>query len=90
MQGSSSVAEVEVTELRASFSDTVNRVAYGKERLVVTRHGKEMVALVPIEDMRLLEALEDRIDLEEARAALVEAKTQETVPWEKVKEGLGL
>ena len=33
-----------------------------------TRHGKKLVALVPLEDMELLEDLEDRIDLEEAKA----------------------
>jgi prevent-host-death family protein len=68
----------------------VNRVAYGKERVIITRHGKQLVALVPIEDVRLLEALEDRMDLEEARAALVEARAQGTIPGEKIKEDLGL
>ena len=48
------------------------------------------MALVPIEDVNLLEALEDRIDLEEARLALTEAKKKGTVPWEKIKRELGL
>jgi hypothetical protein len=38
----------------------------------------------------LLEALEDRIDLEKTRAALEEAKAKGTVPWEQVKAELGL
>jgi len=38
---------------------------------------------VPIEDVELLEALEDRMDIEEARKAL---KEKETVPWEIVKK----
>jgi hypothetical protein len=38
----------------------------------------------------LLEALEDKIDLEEARAALAEAKKKGTVPWEKIKKELGI
>lgn len=51
-----------------------------------------MAALVPIEDMRFLEELEDRLDLEEARAALTEAKAdpERPIPWEKLKTELGL
>ena len=45
---------------------------------------------MPIEDLAFLEELEDRLDLEEARAALAEAGTDGTIPWEKVKKDLGL
>jgi prevent-host-death family protein len=68
----------------------INRAAFGKERIVLTRRGKEIAAVVPIEDVKLLEELEDRIDLEEARAALAEAKSKGTIPWEKIKTDLGL
>jgi prevent-host-death family protein len=80
----------DITEVRRNFSETVNQVAFGKERVLVTRHGKALVALVPIEDLQLLEDLEDRIDLEKTRAALEQAKTEGTVPWEQVKASLGL
>jgi hypothetical protein len=49
-----------------------------------------VAAVVPIEDVKLLEELEDRIDLEEARAALLETKSKGTIPWEKIKADLGL
>jgi hypothetical protein len=49
-----------------------------------------VAAVVPIEDVKLLEELEDRIDLEEARAALAETKSKGTIPWEKIKADLGL
>ena len=75
---------------RDSLSDTLNRVSYSKERIVIRRHGKDLAALVPIEDLMFLEELEDKLDLEEARAALVEAEEKGTIPWEKVKEDLGL
>ena len=47
---------------RSSFSDMLNRAAYGKERVVVTRRGKALAAIVPLEDMEKLAALEDEID----------------------------
>jgi prevent-host-death family protein len=81
---------LEISEARLKLSEVVNRVAFGKQRVTITRHGKALVALVPIDDARLLEELEDRMDLEEARAALAEAKAQGTVPWEQVKTELGL
>jgi len=91
MDGKAGVqASVEATELRQTLSETLNRVAFGGERVAITRHGKDVAVLVPIEDARLLEELEDRIDLEDARAALLEAKAHGTVAWVQVKTELGL
>jgi prevent-host-death family protein len=39
--------EIPVTEARAEFADLINRVGYGGERVIITRHGKPLVALVP-------------------------------------------
>ena len=82
--------QVSTVDARAQFSEIINRAAFGKERVTLTRRGKEIVAVVPIEDMKLLEALEDKIDLHEARAALAEAKKKGTVSWDKVKAELGI
>jgi prevent-host-death family protein len=84
------MGQVSTVDARAQFSEIINRAAFGKERVTLTRRGKEIVAVVPIEDVKLLEALEDKIDLEEARAALAEAKKKGTVSWEKIKKELGL
>ena len=72
---------------REKFSDLINRSAYGKERIVLTRRGKKLVAVVPLEDLKILEALEDKLDLEEAKEALKESGS---IPWNKVKAELGL
>ncbi len=84
------MAQVNTVNARAQFSDIINRAAFGKERVTLTRRGKEIVAVVPIEDVKLLEALEDKIDLEEARAALTESKKKGTVSWDKIKKELGI
>jgi prevent-host-death family protein len=75
---------------REQLSNVINRAAFGKERIVLTRRGKEIAAVVPIEDVKLLEEIEDRIDLEEARAALAQVKSKGTISWEKIKVDLGL
>ena len=78
------------TEAREHFAELMNLVAYGKERQILIRHGKPMAALIPIEDLRYLEALEDQRDLEDARAELKRSRNQKNDSWKKAKEELGL
>ena len=75
------------TDLRSHVADTLNRVAYQGERIELERHGKAVAALVSVEDLQLLEALENRIDLATARRALKEPGQRN---WNKVKAALGL
>lgn len=78
-------------EARSRFSEVVNEAAYGAERVVLTRHGKNIAALVPISDLELLHELERIIDVEEAKKALIEATTTgETITLDKLKKELGL
>mgnify|MGYP001597281521 CR=1 FL=1 len=77
---------------RACLSEVVNRAAYGKERVVLSRRGKPMAVVVHLEDMKALEEMEDRLDAAEARAALAEHKAsgEKGIPWETVKREAGL
>ena len=75
---------------RQHFSDLINRVAYGKDRILLTRRSRPLAAVVPIEDIALLEAMEDRDDLKAARAAIREVKRKGTIPWSQIKKELGL
>ena len=81
---------VSTREARENFSDVINRAAYGKERVILTRRGKPLVAVVPMADVELLETLEDRLDLEDAFAALREAEEKGTIPLDDLKRELGL
>jgi antitoxin Phd len=80
------MTKMDTTTARKTFASTVNRVAFGGERIALYRHGKGVVALVPIEDLETLQELEDRIDLREARKAL---KNPKASAWEDVKARLG-
>ncbi len=77
-------------EARDQLSEVINRAAFGKERVVLTRRGKPLVAVVPIEDVALLEALEDQRDAEEVRLRLAEWREQgePTLPFDEVVRGL--
>jgi prevent-host-death family protein len=84
------MSRVATSQLRDDLADTLNRVAYGRERIVLERYGKDLVALISLDDLRLLEELEDQRDIQEARLALAEAKVEGTVPFEVVCKELGL
>ena len=83
------MGERRISEARGSFSTTVNRAAFGGERVVLTRHGKRIAAVVPIADLDLLESLEDAVDLDEARAALAGAG-DERISWGDLRRELKL
>jgi prevent-host-death family protein len=40
---------------RRKFSELVNRVWYTKERATLTRYGQPLVAVVPVEDLEILD-----------------------------------
>ena len=81
-------------QARKAFSELVSHTAFSKDRVVVTRNGKKMVAIIPLEDLMLLEniidRLEDDIDADDIRAALSEIRDGKTLPWEQVKSDIGL
>ncbi len=81
------MTEISIADLRKQIAEIVNRASYQGERIVLTRHHKPVGAIVPMEDFELLEALEDRLDLEEALAVLRDTDS-EFVPWEQAKAEL--
>lgn len=81
-----------IAEIRTRLADALNRVLYQGERIVLERRGKEVAAIVSIDDLTLLQLLEDRDDVRAARRALAEMKRRGSRPesWEAVKQELGL
>src|SRR3954471_1875966 len=58
---------ISTTAARDRFADILNRAAYGKERVVLTRRGRPLVAVVPIEDVERLHAAAGQRGAEEGR-----------------------
>ncbi len=67
------------------FAELVNRVAYGKDRVIISRRGRELDAIVPVSDVALLELLHDELDLMAARAALADPANSEALDWKDVR-----
>jgi len=63
------MTRISATEARANFQELISRAEYKRERIVIERHGKAAVAIICLDDLKLLEAIEDAIDSEALRRA---------------------
>ncbi|WPF65816.1 MULTISPECIES: type II toxin-antitoxin system Phd/YefM family antitoxin [unclassified Corynebacterium] len=52
-----------LAELRASIGEIVNRVRLTGQRVEITRNGTPAAIIVPLEDIKTLERLEEQADL---------------------------
>ncbi|HLR31474.1 MAG TPA: type II toxin-antitoxin system Phd/YefM family antitoxin [Fodinibius sp.] len=77
-------------QARRDFADNINRVVYGHERITITRHGKNVAALIPIEDLEFLEELEEQLDRRAIDEALAEQDDEPYIPLDEIKKELGL
>jgi prevent-host-death family protein len=82
--------EIPTGEARKNLAALVKRVAYDKEQLVLTRHGKQLCALVPIEDLSLLNQLRGAASRNDINDALVEHTRGEAIEWTALKRELGI
>jgi prevent-host-death family protein len=85
-------ATLTTVEARERFSEVVNRAAFGKERILLTRRGKPLAVMMPVADLEYLEALEEANDVHAAKAVKEEmARTGEkAVPLDEVLKEFGL
>ncbi len=82
---------IPVSEVRDELADVANRVSYSKERIILTRRGREVAVLVPLEDLEVLEALEDHVDVEAAEASRNDPNNNgEPVSWKEIKRDADL
>jgi prevent-host-death family protein len=82
------MTHVDFTSARSGFTDLFNRVFFRGERVIIERRGKDKVAVVPLEDLERLEALEDQADIAAADAAMKDRAPR--IPYEQIRKELGL
>ncbi|WP_405609690.1 type II toxin-antitoxin system Phd/YefM family antitoxin [Streptomyces sp. NBC_00076] len=79
--------EIPVTQARAELADLINKVVYGGERVVVTRHGKPLVALVSAADLERLEKLQEPAE-EQVISAVSSVREVASAPREQQRFGI--
>jgi hypothetical protein len=67
---------------------TLDRLRSG-QRIVLRKGRKAVAAVVSMEDLRLLEELDDRLDVAEAHKRLADPN-QVPIPYERIRKELGL
>jgi antitoxin Phd len=80
--------KISAADARKKFANIINRVAYGRESFVLTRRGEPLAAIVSIEDLKLLQEIEEQMDIDDAWKARNEPG--ENISWEKLREELDL
>lgn len=71
---------VSVAEAKNNFSDLLNRVIYRRERIIVSKHGKPVGALISTHDLEQLEELEKQQAL--ARVKEIKKRTKKYIPYQ--------
>jgi len=63
-----------VADVRNRLADLINRVAYRGERILISRHGRAMAAVVPIEDLQAMDELRRFVARRDVARALADAR----------------
>jgi len=82
------VTDVSIAEARKNLADLLNRVVYSRERVVLTRHGREVAAIVSIEELGLVDRLKTLLREKEVLEAIEELASGDTVDWAELKGAL--
>jgi len=82
------MVKIPATKAREELAELASRVCFGGERVMLTRHRKPLAVLISVEDLKVLEMVENRIDVQAAKAAL--AESGERISFDEVCERLGI
>ena len=83
------MASITTVLARNDFSSVLNRAAFGKERVILKRRGKAIAALVPLEDLALLQSLEDKLDSAAVLASRKETRKKGTKSLAQLRAEVG-
>jgi PHD/YefM family antitoxin component YafN of YafNO toxin-antitoxin module len=82
--------EYALKDFRQNLSQIIGEVVHTQKRIKVTSYGKVAGYFIHAEDMAYLEAMEEREDLEAAKAYKAKGDDQPLTPLSQVKRELGL
>jgi prevent-host-death family protein len=82
---------VPASQARDKLSDLINRASFGYERVILTRRGKPVAAIVPIEDVQWMQDVEDEDDRQAIKEAKEEmARGAKPIPLDDVLKEFGI
>lgn len=85
-----SITVINTADAKEQFADLVNRVVHSKEKIILTRRGKEIAVIISYEDFNVLQECQNKHHLHEATEALKEARSNGTITLDQLKNELGI
>lgn len=84
--------EVPISKARENLAEIVSKVRYGGARYVLTRSNRRVAAIVTLEDLALLEAIDERLEEQWAVEGIERARREagKPIPADEVFKKLGL
>ncbi|MHB9024714.1 MAG: type II toxin-antitoxin system Phd/YefM family antitoxin [Armatimonadota bacterium] len=79
-----------IAQTREQLSDLINRVVYRDERVVITKHGKPVAAVIPIHSLQALDRLTSLLNEEKAQKAFASLEGETGISLERLKQELGI
>ncbi len=73
------LSSVSTNELRDSLSQTINRAAFGREPVLVTRRGRKIAAIISVVDLAFLEEMKEKLPVNQA---LIGSEMARRLYWE--------
>ncbi|MCC2666159.1 MAG: hypothetical protein K0R24_70 [Gammaproteobacteria bacterium] len=84
------ITVLNTADAKEQFTDLINRVVHSKQRVILTRRGKEIAAIIPVGDLALLQEIQDRHDLRDAINVLKEVRSVGTMTLDQLREDIGV
>ncbi len=82
--------EVSITDARGNIGGITDEVFYSGIKVAITKNGTPVAVVVPIDLVEALQAIEDSIDLEDAKKAIKRIQKRGADNWDQVKKKMGL
>ena len=82
--------KVPAKQARVDFTHITDEVAFHGKRYIVTRNGRDLMAMVPMGDLETLQSLENKRDIEAAKRSEEYIRKHGTVSWDEVEKRLGI
>ncbi|VXD20399.1 putative Prevent-host-death family protein [Planktothrix serta PCC 8927] len=88
------ISRLNLKEVSENLDKIISAVKSGEKRIIINQDQEDIAAIISMDEFLLLERviqeLEDQIDLEAFQEAKSEYQQNEGVSWEDLKEELGL
>ena len=82
--GRSLMKSISISDARSRLAELVERVAFDKETVEITRRGKVLAVVIPPEERELLDRLEDEADQERLEKSRGDVRRHGALPVEDV------